>query len=89
MVLSPVLKIEFEEVNDLPETLRGSGGFWFYKVNEEKSFHKANRKIFKTNSFEKRWYHWSKKILDSSVLVVGAGGLGCPVVVIYQELGSD
>ena len=27
MVLSPVLKIEFEEVNDLPETLRGSGGF--------------------------------------------------------------
>ena len=27
MVLLPVLKIEFEEVNDLPETLRGSGGF--------------------------------------------------------------
>ena len=27
MVLTPVLKIEFEEVNDLPETLRGSGGF--------------------------------------------------------------
>ena len=27
MVLTPVFKIEFEEVNDLPETLRGSGGF--------------------------------------------------------------
>jgi len=27
MVLMPVLKIDFEEVDDLPETLRGSGGF--------------------------------------------------------------
>ena len=27
MVLSPVLKIKFEEVENLPETLRGSGGF--------------------------------------------------------------
>ena len=27
MVLMPVLKAEFEEVEDLPKTLRGSGGF--------------------------------------------------------------
>ena len=27
MVLTPVLKIEFEEVEDLPKTIRGSGGF--------------------------------------------------------------
>ena len=27
MVLMPVLKIDFEEVDDLPDTLRGSGGF--------------------------------------------------------------
>ena len=27
MILTPVLKIEFEEVNELPETIRGSGGF--------------------------------------------------------------
>ena len=27
MVLMPILKIEFEEVDELPETLRGSGGF--------------------------------------------------------------
>ncbi len=27
MVLMPVLKVEFEEVNELPETIRGSGGF--------------------------------------------------------------
>ncbi len=27
MVLMPVLKADFEEVNSLPETLRGSGGF--------------------------------------------------------------
>jgi dUTP pyrophosphatase len=27
MVLMPVLKIEFEEVENLPETLRGKGGF--------------------------------------------------------------
>ncbi len=27
MVLIPILKSEFEEVNDLPKTLRGSGGF--------------------------------------------------------------
>ena len=26
-VLMPVLKIDFEEVDDLPDTLRGSGGF--------------------------------------------------------------
>ena len=27
MVLMPILKIDFEEVEDLPDTLRGSGGF--------------------------------------------------------------
>ena len=27
MVLMPVLKIDFEEVDELPDTLRGSGGF--------------------------------------------------------------
>ena len=27
MVLVPILKVDFEEVDDLPETLRGSGGF--------------------------------------------------------------
>ena len=27
MVLIPILKIDFEEVNKLPETMRGSGGF--------------------------------------------------------------
>ena len=27
MVLTPILKLEFEEVNELPETIRGSGGF--------------------------------------------------------------
>ena len=27
MVLTPILKIEFEEVDELPETMRGSGGF--------------------------------------------------------------
>ena len=27
MVLMPVLKFEFEEIRDLPDTLRGSGGF--------------------------------------------------------------
>ena len=27
IVLMPVLKVDFEEVDDLPDTLRGSGGF--------------------------------------------------------------
>ena len=27
MILTPVLKIEFEEKNELSETIRGSGGF--------------------------------------------------------------
>lgn len=27
IVLMPVLKVDFEEVDDLPETVRGSGGF--------------------------------------------------------------
>ena len=27
MILTPILKIDFEEVDDLPETIRGSGGF--------------------------------------------------------------
>ena len=27
MILVPILKVQFEEVQDLPETIRGSGGF--------------------------------------------------------------
>ena len=27
MILSPVVKIDFEVINDLPETIRGEGGF--------------------------------------------------------------
>ena len=27
MILVPILKVEFEEVKDLPNTIRGSGGF--------------------------------------------------------------
>ena len=27
MVLSPILKVNFEEVDELPETVRGTGGF--------------------------------------------------------------
>ena len=27
MILTPVVKMEFEETNDLPETIRGEGGF--------------------------------------------------------------
>ncbi len=27
MILSPILKMELEEINDLPETIRGEGGF--------------------------------------------------------------
>ena len=27
MILAPILKVDFEEVDNLPETLRGSGGF--------------------------------------------------------------
>ena len=27
MMLTPIIKIELEETNDLPETIRGKGGF--------------------------------------------------------------
>ena len=27
MILTPVIKMEFEETDDLPETVRGEGGF--------------------------------------------------------------
>ena len=27
MILAPIVKIEFEEVDELPDTIRGSGGF--------------------------------------------------------------
>ena len=27
MILVPILKVEFEEVENLPDTIRGSGGF--------------------------------------------------------------
>ena len=27
MILSPVIKMQLEETNDLPETIRGEGGF--------------------------------------------------------------
>ena len=27
MILTPIIKIQFEEVDDLPDTVRGVGGF--------------------------------------------------------------
>jgi dUTP pyrophosphatase len=27
MILTPVIKMEFEEIDNLPDTLRGEGGF--------------------------------------------------------------
>ena len=27
MILTPVIKMELEEINDLPKTVRGKGGF--------------------------------------------------------------
>ena len=35
MILMPVLKVDFEEVDDLPETLWGSGGFGSTGINEK------------------------------------------------------
>ena len=35
MILAPVVKMELEEVNNLPESIRGKGGFG-QQVNENK-----------------------------------------------------
>ena len=57
------------------------------QVNEKKSEQKFFDKILKTNSIEKCWYFWTKKIINSKVLIIGAGGLGCPVADLLARSG--
>ena len=77
MVLTPIIKMELEETNELPESIRGEGVL-VQLVNEKKFKQIWNWKIFKTISFKKYRCKRTKKILSSKILIVGIGGLGCP-----------
>ena len=55
--------------------------------NEFKVKQKSNREIFKTNYLKKYWYVRSKKIIQSKVLIIGMGGLGCPAAEFLTRAG--
>ena len=78
MVLMPVLKFEFEETKDLPDTLRGFRWIWinWKKMNlKTKELERYSRQII----IKDIGISGQKKIKNSKVLIVGLGGLGCPV----------
>ena len=55
------------------------------KFNE--IYKKTNRKIFKTNNFKKIGAIGQKKLLKSSVLIVGREVLGSPIAIYLAALG--
>ena len=78
MVLTPIIKMELEETNNLPETIRGERWFWLnrkMKVDLNKSqIERFSRQLVLKNIGA----NGQKKILSTKILVVGVGGLGCP-----------
>ena len=78
MVLTPIIKMELEETNNLPEI--NKGGEWFrlnrkMKVDLNKSqIERFSRQLVLKNIGA----NGQKKILSTKILVVGVGGLGCP-----------
>ena len=47
------------------------------------------RTIFQTYYSERGWSKGQKKLLNSSVLIIGAGGLGAPAALFFAAAGGE
>ena len=86
MILTPVIKMNLEETNTLPETVRGKVDLVQLenesaKLNKNQIERFSRQLILKNIGIAKG----QKKILKSKVLIVGMGGLGCPVAENFEE----
>ena len=81
MILSPVVKAKIIEVKELKKPIEGQAGLvqQEQKINMMKKL--ENYKRYKKHIIIKKiGVNGQKKILNSNVLIIGLGGLGCPLL---------
>ena len=89
MVVCPVEQAELKEVEDLSKTDRGTGGFgstgtkWSKMKIDLNQFKRFEKQII----LKKIGLAGQKKIFLGNVLIVGLGGLGCPLLTYLAASG--
>ena len=89
MVVCPVVQAQLQEVDDLEETKRGKGGFgstgtkWFKMKITTDQFKRFEKQII----LKKIGVAGQKKIFSANAIIVGLGGLGCPLLTYLSSSG--
>ena len=88
--MCPIVQAKFEEVDNLDETKRGKGGFGSTEINNfknEDKFESSLEELEKQIVLKKIGLAGQKKIFSANVLIIGLGGLGCPLFTYLAASG--